>query len=63
MPVAGCFGGILDLIGLVLFITFWVKVANYSSQLARRDGGYPDDFRRRIDDLDDGGRDTEGWRS
>jgi hypothetical protein len=29
---------ILSLVGLVLFIMFWVKVANYSAQLAADDG-------------------------
>ena len=50
---------ILSLIGLVLFIVFWVKIANYSRMLGeegdhrgRQRGGYDDD-----DDDDDYGRD------
>jgi len=50
--IGGCLSGILSLIGLVLFIVFWVKVANYSGQLASSDS-YPDEFRRRMDRLDD----------
>ncbi len=50
------FSGIMSLACLALFIAFWVKVANYSSKLANYDGGYPDDFRRGIDDYDRGGR-------
>jgi hypothetical protein len=50
MATAGsCISGGLSLVGLVLFIVFWVKVANYSNQLAT-DDGYPDQFRRRADD-------------
>ena len=37
--VGGCGSGILSLVGLVLFIMFWVKIANYSSQLATDAGG------------------------
>ena len=47
--MGSCFSGILSLVGLVLFIIFWVKIANYSIQLAS-DHGYPDQFRRRADD-------------
>jgi hypothetical protein len=56
-PIGSCISGILSLIGLVLFITFWVKVANYSSQLARHDD-YGDDYGRPFGDYDEGGRDA-----
>ena len=47
--IGGCVGGLLGLVQFVLWIVFWVKVANYSSQLAsdgydRRDFG--DDYGR-----------------
>jgi hypothetical protein len=50
---------LLTLVNLVLFIVFWVKIANYSSQLAMDDGP-PRDFRRDFDRYegdDRGGRD------
>jgi hypothetical protein len=53
--VGSCISGILSLISLVLFIVFWVKVANYSSQLAQDD--YRDDYRRPFDEYDDRDRD------
>ena len=40
--LGSCASGIMSLIGLALFITFWVKVANYSSQLANSGRGRRD---------------------
>src|SRR5262249_50896982 len=48
--------GIMSLVGLVLFIVFWVKVANYSAQLAADDGSARD-RRDYDDDYDDRDRD------
>ncbi len=50
---------VLSLINLVLFIVFWVKIANYSNQLAM-DEGYGDDLRRKFDRYDDGDRGGRG---
>jgi hypothetical protein len=46
--VGGCVGLIIGLVDLVLFIVFWVKIANYSSQLATDDYG-GGDVRRAFD--------------
>ena len=43
---------ILSLVGLALFIVFWVRIANYSSRLAVDDRGRRD-WERRFDDDDD----------
>jgi hypothetical protein len=53
--LVSCGSGILGLIQLALLIIFWVKVANYSSQLAQDPGrrDYPDDYDRRFRDYDD----------
>jgi hypothetical protein len=48
-----CVSGIMSLIGLVLFIVFWVKIANYSSQLASDNWDRGDDLRRGFDKYDD----------
>jgi hypothetical protein len=50
--------GIMSLIGLILFIVFWVKIAGYSAQLAA-DGGYDRDRRDYDDDYDDDDRDRD----
>lgn len=42
---------LMSLVSLVLFIVFWVKIANYSAILAADEGGYRD--RRRLDDFRD----------
>jgi hypothetical protein len=42
--------GVGSLVGFVLFILFWVKIANYSSQLAMDDRG---DIDRRLEQFDD----------
>jgi hypothetical protein len=47
---------VMSLAGLVLFIMFWVKVANYSNQLASGPSG-PRGFDRGFDDYGGGGRD------
>ena len=51
----------LGLVNLILFITFWVKIAGYSAKLA---DGYHDVERRlrQFDDEDDYGRDYRGDR-
>lgn len=45
---------VLSIIGLILFIAFWVKIASYSKQLAEDDSG-PRDWERKFDDDDDDG--------
>jgi hypothetical protein len=45
----------LGLGGLILFIIFWVKIANYSALLVR-DGSPPPDWRRKLDQFDDDDR-------
>jgi hypothetical protein len=54
--IGGCVIIIMGLVDLVLFIVFWVKIANYSNRLATEDWGQPD-MRRAFDRYDDGGRD------
>jgi hypothetical protein len=50
---------VLGLVNLVLFIVFWVKIANYSNQLAT-DEGYGDEMRRRFDRYGDDDRGRPG---
>jgi len=57
--VGSCVGGIIGLVDFVLLIVFWVKIANYSSQLAT-DEGFGDDMRRRFDRYDDDDRGGRG---
>ena len=45
-------GGLLSLVGLVLLIVFWVKVAAYSRRLAEDEGGRRN-WRRRLEEFDD----------
>jgi hypothetical protein len=42
-----------SIVGLILFIVFWAKIAGYSRQLAE-DAGPPRDWERKFDDDDDG---------
>jgi hypothetical protein len=58
--VGSIISGVVGLIGLALFITFWVKVANYSNQLAasgpgRFDRGFDDYGGPRDSRRDEGG--------
>ena len=57
--VATIFTLMMSLLGLVLFIMFWVKIAGYSNQLAMDEGDRrrPD---RRYDDYDDDDDDDRG---
>jgi uncharacterized membrane protein len=45
---------VFSIVGLILFILFWVKIAGYSRQLAE-DSGPPRDWERKFDDDDDDG--------
>jgi hypothetical protein len=54
-----CVSGVLGLVGLVLFILFWVKVSNYSNQLALG-GGPPPGWKRALDIDDDYGPGKHG---
>jgi len=49
----------LSAVSLILFIIFWVKIANYSNQLAQDDSG-PRDWERKFDDDDDDGYGRHG---
>lgn len=53
----------LSVVGLILFIMFWVKIAGYSSQLGTTEDGRRDDFVRRFDDYDDDDRPRSGGGS
>jgi hypothetical protein len=44
---------------LILFIVFWVKIANYSKQLDQ-DDSEPRDWERKFDDDDDDGYGRRG---
>ncbi len=50
--IGNCVSSLMSLVGLVLFIMFWIKIAGYSSKLAyeRHD---PDDLDRRLGRFDD----------
>lgn len=52
--VGSAISGVLALVQLVLFIIFWVKIANYSAQLAA-DPGFRDPRLDAFDDDDDRG--------
>ena len=50
--LAGCLAGLLGITGLLLFVVFWVKIANYSGQLALVDTG-PRDWKEKLAAFDD----------
>ena len=50
--VGSCVSGAVGLVTLVLFIMFWVKIANYSARLTQ-DGGAPRDLQRKLEHFDD----------
>jgi hypothetical protein len=47
-----CAAGLLGLLYVVLLVVFWVKVANYSAQLAEISGA-PHDWQRKLDAFND----------
>jgi hypothetical protein len=53
-PIADGINTLLGLISLVLWIVFWVKIANYSNALASDDEERKLAFDRRFDEDDDG---------
>jgi uncharacterized membrane protein len=51
--IGNCVSSIFSLVGLVLFIMFWVRIAGYSSKLAYEGPRHPDDLDRRLEKFDD----------
>lgn len=51
--VANLVAGVIGIVGLVIFIMFWVKIAGYSSQLAMDHHGDLERRLRKFDDDDD----------
>jgi NADH:ubiquinone oxidoreductase subunit 6 (subunit J) len=57
---ASIISGVVGIISLVLFIIFWVKIANYSAQLVSDDRG---DVQRKLEKFDDDDDDDEGFNA
>jgi hypothetical protein len=52
--MSGCINGPIGILSLVLFIMFWVKIANYSAQLSAPDDFSQRELERKLDKFDEG---------